>query len=341
MSRLKQLFFRGAGLIPPALLKKLAPSDSLFPYHHVVADEPLEHIRHLYPYKNIKQFNSDLDFLLRHYSPVEPAELFNSLSNTGKLPRGRFLLSFDDGFRETYEIIAPLLKKRGVPAIFFINPAFIGNRVFFYRNKISLLIGQLKKADNTLLKDCALLLNCNNCGLSAIISRLLTMKQSDETLIDSLADRAGISFAGYLKEKRPWLTEEELQSLAADGFSIGAHSWDHPYYKELSTEQQLDQTLRSCEYVKNIDPRKPLCFSFPHTDQPLTGRFFDEIKKLDQGPDILFGIQNQRSEWHNRTIHRFNAERPEYTMKQVANGMLVYGMLQQIRGHQTINRNHA
>ena len=57
-----------------------------------------------------------------------------------QLSQGKVFLSFDDGLREVYTIIAPILKERGLPATFFITTDFIDNKKLFYRNKASLLI---------------------------------------------------------------------------------------------------------------------------------------------------------------------------------------------------------
>src|SRR5687768_11071814 len=154
MNLLKKIYYGCTDLVPLQLLTRSSPVTSLFPYHHVVSDERLPHIIHLYPYKNVKQFSTDIDFLLKYFEAISPADLISFINTHHKLPEKKFLLTFDDGFKEVSEVIAPILKRKGIPAIFFINPAFIDNKEMFYRNKISLILQVMdeKKSDSGLLK---------------------------------------------------------------------------------------------------------------------------------------------------------------------------------------------
>ena len=74
------------------------------------------------------------------YKPITTFELKKFITENSALPKNAFLLSFDDGLKEVFTTIAPILLKKGVPASFFINPCFIDNNELFYRYKISLLI---------------------------------------------------------------------------------------------------------------------------------------------------------------------------------------------------------
>src|SRR5215472_8978138 len=113
------------------------PSGVLFPYGHIVSDVIPLHVRHLHPVLSIAKFKSDLDFLCQRYRPLQLSELerIQGLRNC-KEPARYFLLSFDDGLREGYEIIAPILRNKGVPAIFFLNSATLDNRQLMWRHKI-------------------------------------------------------------------------------------------------------------------------------------------------------------------------------------------------------------
>src|SRR5579863_6664983 len=54
---------------------------------------------------------------------VETFELVSarSLNRTAWGGKGRVLLTFDDGFRNNFEVAAPILKKYGAPALFFVS----------------------------------------------------------------------------------------------------------------------------------------------------------------------------------------------------------------------------
>ena len=335
--KLKRYYYGAMGLLPMQLLLKTSPANSVFPYHHIVSDESVPHIINLYPYKNARQFRQDLDFLLKYFEPVTPSDLVHYIQLNQKLPEKKFLLSFDDGFREINDVIVPILHSKGIPAIFFINPAFIDNKQMFYRNKISIILGVLQNRNSSILKQIAKILSVPNESFDDLKSALLSIRHTDKFRLDEIAQILDISIDDYLKKNRPWLTTEELKKISSMGFCIGAHSWDHPYYQSVSLNDQVKQTIESCAYVRQFEPQVTT-FSFPHFDKGLSQQLFDELLKPEYGIDLLFGIQNQKNEIHNRVVHRFNCERPDVAIGKQIKGVFMYSLIQKILNKQTIIR---
>jgi peptidoglycan/xylan/chitin deacetylase (PgdA/CDA1 family) len=339
MSILKTSYYSACSLMPMAFLKSIGPSTTLFPYHHTVSNEFLPHIKHLYNYKNEKQFSDDLDFLLKHYRPVTITDIIKSIQEHSRLPEKSFFLSFDDGFREVYDIIAPILEKKGIPACFFINPAFIDNKELFYRCKISLVIHELvnSKDQNFFLKLIQDFAGIEKGTVNEAISFLKTINTSNAFLLDKIAEKIGFSYDSFLKTKQPFLTGEQLKSLHKRGFSIGSHSNSHPYFQLISLKEQVEQVAGSTRYVNDLLAINDCCFSFPHSDRGLTQALFHEISRLNI--PLLFGIQNQKTELENKMLHRFNAERPEINFSSQVKGLLLMIWLRNLSGSNKITRN--
>lgn len=338
MNILKSIYYNCSSAFPLALLKKFSPPLCLFPYHHIVSDEEVLHIKYLYDYKNVSQFTKDLEILLKNFKPISPGDLIKNIQEKNKLPKNAFLLTFDDGFREVHDVIAPLLEAKGIPAIFFINPAFIDNKKLFYRSKASLLIHETLKNKNNipLLSDVANLLHTSNHSVNELIAAIKRLKSKDEEIMDALAVEFSLSFNNYLKEQRPFLTSGQLTSLSERGFTIGAHSWDHPYYDKITFEEQVEQTISSCNFIKEKINPENITFSFPYSDFGLSQKLFDELNKT--GIDLLFGIQNQKDELHNNMVHRFNAERPEVKLENQLKGMMLFMAIQKKLGTEKVRR---
>lgn len=339
MSILKTSYYTASSLLPMAFLKSIGPSTTLFPYHHTVSNEFLPHIKHLYNYKNERQFSADIDLLLKHYRPVTIADIAKSVQQHSRLPEKSFFLSFDDGFREVYDIIAPILERKGVPACFFINPAFIDNRELFYRCKISLVIHELvnSKDQDSFLEIIHEITGIEKGTVNEAVSFLKTINTANALLLDRIAERVGFSFDNFLKTKQPFLTSEQVKSLHRKGFTIGAHSINHPYFQLISLQEQIEQVAGSTRYVNDLLAINDCCFSFPHSDRGLTKELFREIDRLNI--PLLFGIQNQKMELENKMLHRFNAERPEIDFSSQIKGLLLMIWIRNLMGRNTINRN--
>jgi len=341
MSLFKRTYYRAASLVPIKLLTGFTQGDLLLPYHHLVSDEHARHIEQIFPYKNRRQFIKDLDYLLTHFHPIDPMELLQvAAGGTTRKPRN-FLLTFDDGLREVYDVVAPILEEKGVPAIFFLNPAFLDNRELFYRNKISLILDKLLshppgQAVAGRIKE---ILKLEAADAAAIPSAIRAIHYRNKELADRLGDCLELSFDDFLTKERPYLSSDQVKEMIGKGFRFGAHSMDHPNYKLLSPEEQLSQTRQSCTFVKERFDLHYSFFSFPHEDAPVRQEFFDRLQEdSSSAPELLFGTQNQRKEPKNRVFHRFNAERPEYPIEGLIKGILLYNQQKRLMGGQDVPR---
>lgn len=285
------------------------------PFYHVVADEPLPHIRHLYRPRSTKEFEKDLDTFLKHYRPVSVDEL------SGKLPEGNcFLLSFDDGLRQFHDFVAPILLRKGIPCICFLNSAFLDNRELFYRFKESLLADALKARPQK--------------GLPAP-EEILRIPYKDRSLLDKWALQAGVDFEAYLREERPYMTREEIRSLAQKGFRFGGHSIDHPRYSEISPKERLRQTRVSCSVAAEISSGNRLYFSFPHSDDTIPATFFAEIRDK---VEYTFGTAGLKQDSVPRHLQRIPMEQGTLTANEILKNEYAYYLLKKPLFKNRINR---
>lgn len=246
----------------------------LLPFYHVVSNKKLPHV-HNYHYRSELEFIKELDFLLSRYKPVELNELLNSGIGNKRV----FHLSFDDGLRECYDVIAPVLYKKGVPATFFINPGFIGNRGLFHRYKASLVISHL--IDHPELEP-----YLKPYGLTT--GSLLQVSHRQSTLLDEIAAKMEISWTEFLDVHRPYMTESEVHELIGQGFTVGAHSWDHPEFWLLNADEQYCQVKRSMEWISDKFSPAVRAFAFPYTDSGVSGETISSLH-LSGVCDITFG----------------------------------------------------
>ena len=82
--------------IPAKFLINLSGKRNIYPFYHIVSNNPPLHIKNLYPIRNIEQFERDLNFLQKYFTASDfPPKKKNS----------SFVLSFDDGLKEIYDIL--------------------------------------------------------------------------------------------------------------------------------------------------------------------------------------------------------------------------------------------
>jgi peptidoglycan/xylan/chitin deacetylase (PgdA/CDA1 family) len=295
--------------IPLSFLQKATDAGILVPYYHMVRDWDLPHVKHLYEHKNVKRFVDDLDFLGKTYTPITLQDLLDSLYRGRKLPWNAMLLTFDDGFREMHDVVAPLLLKKGIHATFFVNTDFIDNREMCYLNKASLLADGLENTHNPeMKKEIKQLLSTDKNGSAGWKERILSVPYENREILDEIASRLGIDFRKYLENCRPYLTSDQIRHMIDHGFTFGAHSLDHPLYSSLPVGEQVRQTLESVDALKKRFSISYGAFAFPRHDRNVTRAFFKEI--FNNGAvDVTFGtdgFQNESVKYH---LQRVSLER--------------------------------
>ncbi len=296
--------------IPFSILSKLTQTNLILPYYHMVSNEEVLHVKYLYGYKKVKQFKDDLDFLLKNYLPISLHDLIDILKTGRTFPEKTFLLTFDDGFREMYDIVAPILLKKGVPATFFINSDFTDNKKLCYQHKASILVEHFQKMVSVSLKEKVedKFLK-SNIKCKDIRAGILSINYQEKDIVDEIAQLVNVDFDSYLLKEKPYLTSDQIRGLINDGFTIGAHSIDHPLYSSLSFEEQLCQTSESTRFIKERFCLNYSVFAFPHTDNNVSKRFFEEIYKSGL-IDVSFGTGGMINDIFSNNIQRFSLEKP-------------------------------
>ena len=75
-------------------------------------------------------FREQMKFLKDNgYNPLTMDQLYDYVVNGAAVPEKPVVLTFDDGYADTYSIVYPIMKEYGFPATVFINPGDVGTRL--------------------------------------------------------------------------------------------------------------------------------------------------------------------------------------------------------------------
>ena len=301
---------RLAESLPLSSLLRQVGGGPLVIYYHAVADPPLPHVDALYRGRTPAEFDADLEYLLRDFRPITVPMLRRIMSGEMACPEKAFLVTFDDGLRETTENVLPLLSARGLDAAFFVSSGFIDNTDLSYRFKASLLVTRLREttltpATKNLLW--ALLRESDSTPAVSLEAALLSIQYPQRATLNRVADILGVSFANYLLTNRPYLDREGISSLSRLGFTVGAHSVDHPPYTELNMQDQLAQTRQSCLAISELTGSRSTPFAFPFSEKGVSTTFYGTL--LQEGVvDLFFGTSGWTHYPERRLVSRVSFE---------------------------------
>jgi peptidoglycan/xylan/chitin deacetylase (PgdA/CDA1 family) len=246
-----------------------------------------------------------MEFFLSYYHPITLNDVLIYARTGDRLPEKSFFLSFDDGLRENYDIIAPVLREMGIPATFFVTTAALDNADMLYRHKASLLADHLMTVQPKTIAEARSVLTKHGIQNNDPATGVLSVTYKSRDVLNEIAHSFDLDFKEYLTQKRPYLSTSEIKRLISGGFTVGAHSIDHPFYPELSIEDQLDQTKRSVNAVTQAFELNYRTFAFPFGDKGVSKRFFSRVLAEDT-VDIVFG---SRSAFCNDEYFPFSIQR--------------------------------
>ncbi|MFC2112038.1 polysaccharide deacetylase family protein [Bacteroidota bacterium] len=326
--------------IPQKWLIRASGQDRIFPFYHAVSDDPMPHVAHTYPVRSLKRFRKDLEFLLRHFEPVGLEEL-KLIEKPGKHKKPSMFLSFDDGLSEIYDMVAPELISRGIPAGIFVNTDFIDNKELFYRYKSSLLVDRFEiikyaPAVTELLQSRYHLASSRK---RCVKEFLLSISYKNKSELEEVAKLVELDFKTFLKVKQPYLTMQQLKELRDQGFYIGSHSKDHPRFSEISPDERTTQYRESIEFLQKELEIDYGAFSFPFSDSGVPADFFRDLSSEGMPRiDASFGtggLKNDPVSFHKQRISMESGKAPAGILIR---GEYLYFLLKGLFGKNEISR---
>ena len=265
-----------------------SPNNIIFPFYHTISDGECPHIKNLYPVKSSKQFEKELDYFQKNFHTISLEEIQSHIKNKTQPKKPSFFLSFDDGLKGCFTTIAPILKTRNLTAAFFLNTDFVDNQALFYRYKVSLIIEKIR---------------LQNLEFRISNSELLKLAYGNIDQIDEIAHELNVNFDEFLKKEKPYMGWDEIENLYEQGFCIGGHSVSHPYFSQISQQEQIFQTQRSVDIVQEKLNLNYRIFSFPFTDAGITKSYFETIYK-EKICELTFGTAGIKKDEFSQNLQR-------------------------------------
>ncbi len=341
MKSKKKIFFQFCSILPLAPLLAINKTNSLFiPIYHAITNERLIHLEHILPYgsKNSKQFEQDIDLLLKNLTPISYDDLLNCYQKNIPVPPKSFIITFDDGLRQTYENAVEILLRKGVPAIFFLNTSVLDNKALLHRYKASVLIDFVKSdSKKSLASKVIEVLNANQIITTDYYSGIKVINFKNRQVLDRIADAIDFSFENYLKENRPYMTSLQVQDIKNKGFVLGSHSANHPEFWNIETDEQVREAEAAMKFLKEHFNELNRTFSFPFTDIRTPLSFFKKLQ--NEAPfELLFGSQKLKKDVVPNMVHRFDGDNNLSDMQTYLKALLVFETLHLIRGNTLVNR---
>jgi peptidoglycan/xylan/chitin deacetylase (PgdA/CDA1 family) len=258
----------------------------------------------------IKKFIKQLDYLKKNYSILDPEEAKYLLKNNLPFNNKCCWLTFDDGYKEHYDVAFQELEKRKIKGSFFPVVISATGKKILEVNKIQFILSELNK--DLLLKEIEKYYETksrNKITFDNLTKKINLRTRFDDKktfLIKSLLqrylpeiDRLSLIeyfFKKYLKDKKKddykkiYLNIRHLKEMHNSGHEIGIHSYDHPHLNSLSEVKQKFQINNSIKFLKrNNLMQKDLTINYPYGSYNFITKKICKENKL-----ISFGLTSNK-----------------------------------------------
>src|SRR5262252_433736 len=91
-------------------------------------------------------FDRQLDFVKQHFDIVTVEDIVAAIDGGVTLPPSPLLITFDDGYRDNFDVALPLLRKHRLSATFFVATRFVDERRLFWWDRINYLLKASSRA---------------------------------------------------------------------------------------------------------------------------------------------------------------------------------------------------
>lgn len=224
----------------------------------------------------VKGFLRQIEYFKNNFNFITIEQLLDCIYEEKQIPKKSILLTFDDGFKDHYLHVFPVLKKYNIQGSFFPPAKPIEEEVVLDVHKIHFilasmpnkqeiineifnLINQYKKEFNLQQPEAyyAHLAIPNRFDTKEVIfiKRILQRdlpKHVKEIITDHLFEKF-VTTDERLFSKELYLSFEEIQEMNDEGMYFGSHGYSHEWLSYLSENDLSYEISKSLDFIYKIN----------------------------------------------------------------------------------------
>lgn len=210
-------------------------------------------------------FDWQVRYLKRNFDIVTPADLPQvAADHSGH----HVMITFDDGYRDNYELAYPVLRSHGVAATFFLATGFLDHPHPSWWDEIAWMVRHARHLNWSAAEWFNEPVSINPLDQLPTIRRFLKrFKQlsGERTAqyLNDLAEKLGSGRCPVELARPEWMTWDMAREMSAGGMHMGPHTVNHPILARQSPEVQAWEIQESLSRIAAELGTQPDYFSYP------------------------------------------------------------------------------
>ena len=204
---------------------------------------------------SVSVLRNQLEYLHRHFRVIPLSQLMSQLQSGRALDSHTVALTIDDGRRNCYEYLFPLLRRFRMPATFFVVSSFVRGEDWIWTDKV-LWLAEHRKRPNFLSPE----------RIDSFFAMLNSLRpEVRDAHIEALALSMGLRIPKTPPPQYAPCSWSELQEMVNSGLvEIGSHTVSHPILSTLSDEECWQELTVSRTHLEEGLGGKVTAFCFPN-----------------------------------------------------------------------------
>jgi peptidoglycan/xylan/chitin deacetylase (PgdA/CDA1 family) len=190
-----------------------------------------------------EDFEQQMTYLRENFRPVSLDEVLRARRERSTLPPDSVLVTFDDGYRDNFDIAFPILKRLGMPAAFFITTGYMNDRRLFWWERVNQIIRTATGSALRLEYPSPEVIDLSTPAAKVHAKSRLNRIIKDHYALDveqflaGVIKSSGVSWTDDDSRRhgdRALMTWDDVRTLRAAGMGIGSHTAGHRVLQTLA-----------------------------------------------------------------------------------------------------------
>ena len=236
-----------------------------------------------------ENFIRQIEFFKKKFKFITANDILDGIYENKTISSNSILLTFDDGFKDHYNHVFPILKKYDIQGLFFPPGKPIIEKMVLDVHKIHHILAKANDL-NSLINEIFVFINENKKKFKLkepeeyfkdlaianrfdskeiiFIKRIIQRELPEKTrgllvnkLFKKFVTKNEMGFSEQL-----YLNKDEIDEMRENGMFFGSHGYSHQWLSHMS-EQNLNEELgKSLEFYDRINPNGKKIMCYPYGD---------------------------------------------------------------------------
>ena len=218
----------------------------------------------------VDSLDAQLKHMCRHYRVLSSDDIHNLPETLHRLTEPALMVTFDDGYRDNYELAVPLLQSHQVPAVFFVATQCLAEPHLPWWDAIAYVVRHTTRERIRLACHDGSQLNINTTPEAQAIRLVQRYVKTEPGLdyarfIEDLSRQCEVALAvhGQNVANELFVTAAMLRDMVARGMLIGSHTHSHVVLGNMPESVQRHELTHSRGLLEEITGEAPRLLAYP------------------------------------------------------------------------------